>query len=96
MSRRKPRKYSPQFKAKVALEALKEEKSLSELATKFDVHPNLISKWKRQALDGLISIFSGAKESDSKDYEAQIRRLQAKIGELVVERDFLARIYEKL
>ena len=96
MPRRKPRKYSPQFKAKVALEALKEEKSLSELAAEFDVHPNLISKWKRQALDGLISVFSGAKESNSKDYEAQIKRLQAKIGELVVERDFLARIYEKL
>ena len=96
MTRRKPKKYSPQFKAKVALEALKEEKSLTELAAQFDIHPNLISKWKRQALDGLVSIFTGSREPNSKDYEAQIKQLQAKIGQLVVERDFLAGIYKKI
>ncbi len=94
--RRRPKKYSPEFKAKVALEALKEEKSLAELAAQFDLHPNLISKWKRQALDGLVSIFSSSREPKSKDYEAQIKQLQAKIGELVVERDFLARIYKRI
>ena len=62
MTRRKPKKYSPQFKAKVALKALKEEKTLAELAAQFDLHHNLISKWKRQALNGLVSIFTGAKE----------------------------------
>jgi len=81
----------------VALEALKEEKSLAELAVQFDLHPNLISKWKRQALNGLVSIFAVPKESkNTRDYEAQIKQLQAKIGELVVERDFLAGIYKKV
>ena len=96
MTRRKPKKYSPQFKAKVALEALKEEKSLAELAAQFDLHPNLISKWKRQALNGLVSIFAGHKESNTREYEAQIKQLQAKKGELVMERDFLAGIYKKV
>jgi len=95
MSRKKAKKYSPEFKAKVALEALKEEKSLSELAAQFDLHPNLISKWKRQALEGLVSVFARSKSLDTRGYEEEIRRLQAKIGELVVERDFLAGIYRK-
>jgi len=49
MSRKKSKRYSPEFKARVALEALREEKSLSKLAAQFDLHPNMISKWKRQA-----------------------------------------------
>jgi len=92
MSRKKSKRYSPEFKAKVALEALREEKSLAELAAQFDLHPNMISKWKRQAQEGLVSVFARGKSSDTRGYEEEIRRLQAKIGELVVERDFLAGI----
>lgn len=96
MSRRKVKKYSPQLKARVALEAIKGEKSLSELAAEYEINPNLIYKWKKQALEGLVTIFDSNHKSKEKDYEAEIKRLQAKIGELVVERDFLSEIYRRI
>lgn len=96
MSRRKVKKYSPQLKARVALEAIKGEKSLSELAAEYEINPNLIYKWKKQALEGLVTIFDSSHKSKEKDYEAEIKRLRAKIGELVVERDFLSEIYRRI
>lgn len=84
---RKRRNHSPSFKAKVALAAVKEDKTLAELAEKFDVHPNQVTAWKRQLLDNASATFeSAARASDS---DAKIAELYAKIGQLTVERDFL-------
>ena len=93
---RKRRSFSPEFKARVALEALSGELTLSELSSKYGVHPNQISKWKKQAQEGIVESFSGPKKRDSQDKEAQVKELHAKIGELTVERDFLAKAFAKI
>jgi transposase len=85
----KRRRYGAEFKAKVALEALKGELTIAQLVAKHGVHQTLINSWKRQAIDGMAGVFSGKAEVEVADREAQVNRLHAKIGELVVERDFL-------
>ena len=85
MSKRK--RYSADFKAKVALEAIREELTLSELSKKYNDHPNMISAWKRTAIENMASGFAKGKEGEQKSNDAEIDRLQAKIGQLVVERD---------
>lgn len=95
MSKGKRTRYSAEFKGKVALEALKGEKTIAELAAKFSVHPNQVSDWKRQALEGMADIFKGKAERDSAASEAQVKDLHAKIGQLTVERDFLAKAFGK-
>ncbi len=87
----KRRRYGAEFKAKVALEALKGELTIAQLVTKHGVHQTLINSWKRQAIEGMAGVFSGKAEAEVADREAQVDRLHAKIGELVVERDFLRR-----
>lgn len=91
MNKGKRRRFSVDFKAKVALEALKGEQTLAELATRFDVHPTMIGQWKRQAVDGLAQVFSEGPAKREEASEAQIKELHAKIGQLTIERDFLAR-----
>jgi transposase len=88
MSRRPRRNHSPAFKAKVALEAVKGEQPIIEIAERFDVHPNVITKWKRQLLEGAPGVF-GEGEKD-KDGVADVAKLHAKIGELTMECDFLS------
>jgi transposase len=85
------RRFSAEFKARVALEALRGDKTVQELAAKHEVHPNQVSAWKRQALDGLSEVFSNGADRDRHDHEEEIRDLHAKIGQLTVERDFLSR-----
>ena len=85
----KRRRYSAEFKARVALEALKGELTIAQLVAKHGVHQTLINSWKRQAIDGMAGVFSGKAEAEVADREAQFERLHAKIGELVIERDFL-------
>ena len=85
----KRRRYSAEFKAKVALEALKGDLTVAELVAKHGVHQTLINTWKRQAVEGMSTVFSGRAEAAATDREAELGRLHAKIGELVVERDFL-------
>jgi transposase len=87
----KRKRYSAEFKAKVALEALRGELTTAQLATKHGVHQTMISEWKRQAVDGLASIFSGKAEEKEGIREGDLEKLHAKIGQLVVERDFLAK-----
>jgi transposase len=85
----KRRRYSAEFKAKVALDALKGELTVARLVAKHGVHQTLINAWKRQAMEGLAGVFSGRAETSAGDREAELERLHAKIGDLVVERDFL-------
>ena len=91
MSKNKRRRFSADFKAKVALEALKGEQTLSELAARFDLHPNMIAQWKRQAVEGMAEVFSSKGSKRKEVGETQIKELHAKIGQLTIERDFLAK-----
>ncbi len=85
------RRFTADFKARVALEALRGDRTVQEIAAKHKVHPNQVSGWKRQAVDGLGEVFSNGADRARGDHEAEVRDLHAKIGELTVERDFLAR-----
>jgi len=86
----KRRRFTADFKAKVALEALRGDRTIQEIAARHKVHPNQVSAWKRQAVDGLGAVFSGRAEKAGSEREAEIHELHAKIGQLTVERDFLA------
>ena len=87
----KRKRHSAEFKAKVALEALRGELTVSQLATKHGVHQTMVGDWKRQALDGLVTVFSGKADAKEGVREEDVEKLHAKIGQLVVERDFLAK-----
>lgn len=95
MSKRR-RSFTAEFKARVALDALTGEHTLSELATKYDVHPNQIATWKRQAKEGLVESFSGKAKKSLEGDEARIKELHAKIGQLTVEKDFLQQAFAKI
>ncbi|WP_419943456.1 IS3 family transposase [Candidatus Palauibacter sp.] len=89
---RKRRRFTPEFKARVALEALRERDSVQAIARRHELHPNQVTTWKRQLLEGLPEVFAGgAGRKAAKEHEARIRDLHAKIGELTVERDFFRR-----
>jgi transposase len=87
------RRFSAEFKAKVALEAIRGEQTIQDLASRYELHPNMITNWKRQAIDNMASVFSGTAERGSKADDDQINNLHAKIGQLTVERDFLAKAF---
>ena len=90
MSRRPRRNHSPAFKAKVALAAVKGEKTLAELAQQFDVHPNQITSWKAQLLDGAAGVFGTDGRSEASAPAVDVKTLHAKIGELTLTNDFLS------
>ena len=90
---RKRRKFAPELKAKIAMEALREEATLAELATKYDVHPNQIANWKKQAKEGMVDVFAGKLAQRETARDAEIQNLRAKVGELVIERDFLSKAF---
>ena len=87
MSRRPRRNHSPAFKAKVALAAVRGEKTMSELAEQFDVHPNQISTWRDQLLEGASEVFGGAEKPEAAVPTIDVKSLHAKIGELTLEND---------
>lgn len=91
MARRARRTHGPAFKAKVALAAIKGEKTLADLAQQYDVHANQITAWKAQLLDGAAGVFgAGAAGDEAGPAAVDVRLLHAKIGELAVENDFLS------
>jgi transposase len=90
---KKRRKFAPEFKAKVALEALAGEHTMSELAAKHSIHPNLIQQWKRQAQEGLPDLFSGKTSAHHVARDTEVKELHAKIGQLTIEKDFLAKAF---
>jgi len=92
---RKPRRFSREFKARVALEAFKEQSSLVELASKYDVHPNQITKWKREARQALPEVFGTVKPTDVVQEEL-IAKLYEKIGRLEMELDWAKKKAEQL
>jgi len=88
MSRRPRRNHAPAFKAKVALEAIKGEQTIVELAERYQVHPNQITEWKKQLLEHAEDVFSKDRKPDQ---EPNVKDLHAKIGQLSMENDFLSR-----
>ncbi|NBC81787.1 MAG: transposase [Bacteroidetes bacterium] len=87
------RKFSSAFKAKVAIEALKERESLAELSKRFEVHANMISKWKKEFLEKSSSVFDYQSEEGS---EVDSEKLYTKIGQLEIENDFLKKSLKKI
>ncbi|PYD71095.1 transposase [Novacetimonas hansenii] len=83
------KRYAAEFKSRVALEAIRGEQTLAELASKHGVHQTMIAQWKRQAIEGMAATFSGKAVSEPPVSPADLEKLHAKIGELLVERDFL-------
>ncbi len=92
---RKRRSYPAELKTKVALEALREEATMAELAARCDVHPNLIANWKKKARQTVPVGFSENHERQEASRETEVRELRAKIGELVIERDFLSKAFAR-
>ena len=89
MTRRPRRNHSPAFKARVAVEAIKGERTLADLAQQFDVHPNLIMQWRTQLLEGASGVFGAAPTAEAAP-TVDVKVLHAKIGELALENDFLS------
>lgn len=89
MSRRPRRNHSPAFKAKVALAAIKGEKTLAELAEQFDVHANQITSWRTQLLERVAEVFGGDSKAEA-PAPIDVKELHAKIGELTLTNDFLS------
>ena len=93
--RRKRRNHSSAFKAKVALAAIKGDRTLADLAEQFDVHPNQIQDWRKRLLENADSIF-GRGQQQQEDAVGQVKDLHAKIGQLTMERDFLEQGLERI
>ena len=93
--RRKRRNHSSVFKAKVALAAIRGDKTLAELAEQFEVHPNQIQDWRRKLLDNAAELFErNARPSEEREHK--VKELHAKIGQLTMERDFLEQGLERI
>ena len=82
------RRFTAEFKAKVALEAIQGHRTVAELGKRHELHPNLIAQWKRQAIEKLAKVFDDRALEPAANRDAEVTKLHAKIGQLVVERDF--------
>ena len=100
MEKRKRRNHESGFKVRVVLEAIKEEKTLVELASEFDVHPNQIRNWQNEFLDKASGVFSGDQDKESKDELGSLKEgrdtLHRRIGQQSMEKDFLKKSLKKL
>jgi transposase len=89
------RRFSAEFKAKVALEAINGHETVAELATRHELHPTQIAAWKREAVEKLAQVFGDKGTEREKSRDGEITKLHAKIGQLVVERDFLSKAFDR-
>lgn len=96
MTKQTRRKFSAEFKAKVALEAIKNQKTLAQLSQQFEVNPITISKWKSEFLENMSSIFGSGESSAKQESTVDLDKLYAQIGQLKVENDFLKKSAKKL
>ena len=89
------KQYSPDFKAKVAMEAIKGQETIAELAIRFEIHPTQITKWKRELIAGAGNIFGADPNKKIKDEKGLINQLYQQIGQLKVEKEFLEKGLER-
>jgi transposase len=89
------RRFSSEFKAKVALEAIKGHETVADLATRHGLHPTQIAAWKREAVEKLARVFDEKNSVREQNRDAELTKLHAKIGQLVVERDFLSKAFDR-
>jgi transposase len=89
MTRRPRRNHSPAFKAKVAIAAIKGDRTIAQIAEQFDVHPNQVTTWKAQLEGGAADVFDGGSGGAAQEPAVDVKALHAKIGELTLENDFL-------
>lgn len=93
----KRRRHEPEFKARVALEALKGIKTIQQIAKDFDIHPVQVSEWKKTMTEGATGIFGGGRKKEAdEDFENQRDGLHAKIGQLTIELDFMRKKSKQL
>ena len=90
------KKWSDKEKARIALEAIREKMTLTEIASKYKVHPNQVSKWKKQLIENLPELFSNGKNIKSKELENRLDDLYKEIGKLKVENEFLKKTYNQI
>jgi len=89
------RRFTAEFKAKVALEAIQGHRTIAELATRHELHPTQIAAWKREAIEKLAKVFDDKGSDVQANRDAEVTKLHAKIGQLVVGRDFLAKAFDR-
>lgn len=94
--KRKRRNHSSEFKAKVALAAVRGDKTLAELAAQFDVHPNQIQVWRKRLVEGAGNLFGRGHGKEAEGTEEKVKQLHTKIGQLAMENDFLAQGLERI
>ncbi len=90
---KKRNKYPAELKARVALEALRGEQTMAALSSRYKIHPNLIASWKKKAQEGMVEVFSDRQQRREASRDAEIQELRAKVGELVIEQDFLSKAF---
>ena len=92
----KRRRHDSAFKARVALEAMKEDKTIHQIAKENDVHPTQVTEWKKMLAENIVGVFEGNKRAGKEDFEKERERLHSKIGQLTVEVDFLEKKSKQL
>ena len=95
-SKTKRKRHSAQFKAQVAMAAIKGEETMAELSSRFGIHPTMIASWKKKAIEGMAETFATKSDKQALFDEAELKDLHAKIGQLTIERDFLANASTRL